>query len=615
MRAALRGLGRAHDRRGRERAPAGRARRQGARLVAGRPAPRVRERHRRVLRGEKCDDRPPGRLRLGNGEGRQLIQLHRPGVVAGQRDRVPGPSHRGLSHMVDLHRARGRQAEAAPDGGAEPGLVPGRATSGVRRRLQAEDHGPQRQGQPASLPQGRVRHCGRRLRGRILAVVLCVSAALVSGGGGPASTPRARAAANGSATWQPPTTLFAASPADAPVAVGGPDVAFDDRGNATAVWELSSPTQNEWAAMEAEWSAQRGWTRPQTLSGADVVDRPPQIAVDARGDALAVWLATKGQRTHVRAAYRPAGEPWRPARTVSRGGEDAAYPVGTLDSRGRALVAWSAFKGAASVGLEVAARSRLRGWGRPSILSRDATVFNLAMSARGHAIAVWSAGYGEGGLWADARTPAGHWSRPKEISSSGTGLYYMPLVVNSRGSAVVAWVPGDEKLTVAIGSTSGRFGQPEAIGRDPYWGFALALAPTGEAVATWAEPGCCLFAKTRRPGARTFASEQVLSLGHSNVLVGSIATDARGDALALWTRAGDTDGRLYVHAARRPAGGTFEDEGDLADVGPDSYKHSACGSPSALATRPDGDAVAVWLAHPEGPASTCTAVEAATFGR
>jgi hypothetical protein len=91
--------------------------------------------------------------------------------------------------------------------------------------------------------------------------------------------------------------------------------------------------------------------------------------------------------------------------------------------------------------------------------------------------------------------------------------------------------------------------------------------------------------------------------------------DAHGNALALWTRADEASGHLFIHAAQRPAGGSFGPGVDIGDVGEDSYKHSACSGQPSLATSANGNlGVAVWLTRPPN-GGQCAEVEAATFNR
>ena len=77
----------------------------------------------------------------------------------------------------------------------------------------------------------------------------------------------------------------------------------------------------------------------------------------------------------------------------------------------------------------------------------------------------------------------------------------------------------------------------------------------------------------------------------------TVGVDARGDAIAVWTRSDGTN--LFVHAARRLSRHTFGAGVDLAPVGPDCSLHRCLvGGEAALAVSPQGSATAVWITQP-----------------
>jgi hypothetical protein len=194
------------------------------------------------------------------------------------------------------------------------------------------------------------------LRPRLGALLVLVGFVSLAGSATRATGDRAGARTG---TWQPPTTLFSAGPADYPSSVTRPTVAFDGHGRATAVWSYSSCSRQEYV-MEADWSPAGGWTPALALTalGTDV-SRPPVFAVDARGDAVMAWIAATDR---LRAAYRSPGGAWQRPRTLSLPGESASYPQVGIDDHGRSLVMWEAARSSSSGGykfsLKVAARGR-----------------------------------------------------------------------------------------------------------------------------------------------------------------------------------------------------------------------------------------------------------------
>jgi hypothetical protein len=86
-------------------------------------------------------------------------------------------------------------------------------------------------------------------------------------------------------TWSAAAPLSAVSP---PSFGANIDIAFDVRGNALAVWEQSDGTHDSvWASRYTEAA---GWSAPVMIGHAANGDAVgPQIAIDANGNAVAVW--------------------------------------------------------------------------------------------------------------------------------------------------------------------------------------------------------------------------------------------------------------------------------------------------------------------------------------
>src|SRR5438309_8882326 len=73
----------------------------------------------------------------------------------------------------------------------------------------------------------------------------------------------------------------------------------------------------------------------------------PQVALDPAGNAIAVWSRTGTTSPHphvVQAAVRPVGGGWQPAQDLSvpgpDAGQDADSPQIALDAAGNAIAVW-----------------------------------------------------------------------------------------------------------------------------------------------------------------------------------------------------------------------------------------------------------------------------------
>jgi hypothetical protein len=147
-----------------------------------------------------------------------------------------------------------------------------------------------------------------------------------------------------------------------------PQVAVDAAGDATAIWELEEG--EIWVVQSASRPAGGAWGTPHDIGSAgEVVEQPPRLAVDAAGDATAVWVREEGGHSIVETASRPAGGAWGVPRPISIAAQDAVGPRLAVDAAGDAAAIWEATVGGEEV---VQVSSRPAGGASPSPSPRPA---------------------------------------------------------------------------------------------------------------------------------------------------------------------------------------------------------------------------------------------------
>jgi hypothetical protein len=117
---------------------------------------------------------------------------------------------------------------------------------------------------------------------------------------------------------------------------GSPDVAMDADGNAIAVWVHSSGVT--YGARFAR--ALESWLLPTLIADSAVAS--PRIALNAAGDGQAVWVRTVGTQNLVEAMlYSATARTWTGPTVLSDAG--SAYPAVdvAVDASGNALAVWS----------------------------------------------------------------------------------------------------------------------------------------------------------------------------------------------------------------------------------------------------------------------------------
>ena len=146
-----------------------------------------------------------------------------------------------------------------------------------------------------------------------------------------------RSAATGA--WSPARQLFPTGP-DA----FAPQIAVNKRGDGVIVW--TSSDQSGLSVVASVRPAGRAWGPPTVLATATSGAVAPQVAIDARGDALAVWTHSTGGFSRVQAANRTAGSgAWSAPRTLSKAGTDALTPQVALDNEGDGAISWARYDG------------------------------------------------------------------------------------------------------------------------------------------------------------------------------------------------------------------------------------------------------------------------------
>jgi hypothetical protein len=338
-----------------------------------------------------------------------------------------------------------------------------------------------------------------------------------------------------SVAWQPPVIVSGGSD------YTGVSIAIDAHGNAIATWVADlhttyyeeshgSGAEGEGGVVESSVRPMRTgvWSRPIKLSrvGEEVPHRAverlstnPEVALDARGDAVVVWNQATVRRSHggdggervqettvVQAAVRSAlTRKWQPSANVSRLlGVSEVYPQLAVDPQGDAVVAWSV-----PGGIELAVRSAING--------------------------VWHA--------------------PRNVAR-GRGPSKPEVIINSYGEIVAIRprareLPGlDNVVDVAIRHAHGGIARLAVdLGRGTLEGARVAVGSDGSEVAVSEEeatykasegpPSVSAEAYIRPPGG-AWRRPVDISLGTSRALASHVAIDAHGDATVVWVAASNT---------------------------------------------------------------------------
>jgi hypothetical protein len=327
-----------------------------------------------------------------------------------------------------------------------------------------------------------------------------------------------------------------------------PQVAIDPRGDTVAVWECASSSTGDRVieAATATGSALQ-WSKPVQLSNsADINVEDPQVASDAKGDATVTWVTLgSGATSFVQAAQRPAGGTWSQPVTVSRTDESVGADQVAQDPNGDATTVWTLNNGTNFVAEASVHPAGAAAWSMPiDLSSADGPASNaqVAISPQGTSIAVWRHGTSASAtIQAAVHAAGGQWQMPKDISSAGAED--PQVTVDPQGNAAAIWDRSEGANTIV----------------------QAAQLPAG--AATWQ------------------AAASVSAAGQS-ATVAQVAADTQGDLTAVWQRSNGTN--TIAQAAVHPAGGPgWQAPADLSVTGQSAEN-------PAVAVDPRGNATAVW---------------------
>jgi hypothetical protein len=329
--------------------------------------------------------------------------------------------------------------------------------------------------------------------------------------------------------------------------------------------------------------AVRSWSAPFALSRAGANAHEPKIAVDAAGDATAVWV----QGELVRSAYRPAGRLWEPASTISAGGPEPSGVAIAVNAAGDTAVVWQ------QQGVVVAVQRPAGGsWGVPAVISGEAHYLQapqVALDAAGDATAVWQLlAANEEVVQGTARPAGGEWAGAVDLSPLGEEAGEPSLVVDPAGDATVVWAAG------AIQSVSKPAGGPWEPAVDVAAPGPIQERPraavdgAGDVTVVWESDG--VVQSAAKPAAGSWQVPESLSEPGAPAEDASVSVDRQGDATAVWEASLGTGfgvGSRVVQSASRAAGGPWQAPVSVSE-------------PADSETRPQialdaaGDATSVW---------------------
>ena len=328
----------------------------------------------------------------------------------------------------------------------------------------------------------------------------------------------------------------------------------------------------------------RSWTVPVLVETNDVGDASdPDVAVDANGDALAVWVqdgdATAAQRLDVWASRSSAGVWGAPTLIETDDTGNAYAPRIAFDASGNALAVWQQ-----NVGGNVsiwANRFASGSWGTASLIGINGVSSQpprLAIDSLGNALVVWLQVDSSYHIWANRYTAGTGWGTPAAIESNVASAANTPTVAfDASGNAIAVWsqttgTAGDvwaNRYTAGTGWGTATRIEPAAGNA---FGAQVAFGAGGSAMATWARTdGAVYSAWASRYAAGVWEAPTLLEVSDTGSAgAPQLAFDSNGNGLAVWSQSNGAINNIWANRYTAGAGwgsaGLLEtDNGSFAD--------------------------------------------------
>jgi hypothetical protein len=281
--------------------------------------------------------------------------------------------------------------------------------------------------------------------------------------------------------------------------VSAPDVAMDDRGRAIATWRRSSEGGSVVAARftpEAGWSASERLDEPSSGWGYET-----QIAMNARGEAIAVWKGDDNTSRRVFANRFTPEAGWGTSGRIDNASDtfiEAPLRV-AIDSRGTGIVVWHQESGGDPWISRITANWYVpgAGWeGAAPIEGGDASYSYLpdvAMTPDGVAFVVWLRSGEEGGIFAMRHMPDDGWGEEATVFEYPfTGTDTVPRVAASAaGEALAVWRAFDSEDAVWSSHFAPSIGWDAAAKLNNPFGSSteaqVGMDAEGDGIAVWSQ--------------------------------------------------------------------------------------------------------------------------------
>lgn len=321
----------------------------------------------------------------------------------------------------------------------------------------------------------------------------------------------------------------------------GQRVAMDARGDAVAVWQSDGHIQVARHPVDGTW---------RTILWTGGSSNFPDVAMTRSGTVVVVWQKRVARHDRIQVVRRPDGGQWSQMRTLSGTFGDATRPRVAVDARGAATVVWERDWADGQRSAAVVSRGSHGVWAPPRVVSparHPGVGPDVAMNARGDTVVAWWGSHaGRKAVQAVVRPAGGAWRGISSVSHALRASGFGDLALDATGHATVAWQRWDGsvyRVLVTTGRMNGHWGPPSTVssaGVDTTWPHVAVGA--GTTTVTWEGT---VVQGVQRPWGGVWGPVVPLS---NDVEASSqqLAADAAGHVVVVWKQYDGAHDRVMV---------------------------------------------------------------------
>ncbi|MCE5319329.1 MAG: hypothetical protein LLG04_18435 [Parachlamydia sp.] len=349
------------------------------------------------------------------------------------------------------------------------------------------------------------------------------------------------------------------------------------------------------------------WSPPDTVG--TPISNSPDVAMDSKGNAVALWVFTEGNNTSIKAATRAAGGNWSTPVTLSPANLQTLYGGVAIDHNGNAIAVWSVSNGLAQC-LQAAVLPFADPFGSNEWISTALPAFptesiatppKVAFDAKGNALVVWGdyegGGYAIQAAWMNESLS---WKPVREFAVDTVST--ISLAVDPSGNAVILWKGCEDGSNPCIKSATLLKDSTAWTLQDTLSTADLIASPQvvvdgqGHAVAAWWENRwdkgtMTIRAMTLPLGANAWQETQFPDV---TCFYSRLAMDGSGTAHIMWSAYGTGQPYAFQSSLLKPAESTWTSPATILPASSDYMPYYGFGVDQS------GNAVAVWGNHTAG---------------